>query len=399
MITPEEIKEKARRLWDSGRVLRAELSGEVLFPWLVPFRRPTPQEILNDFSKVRAWLGELKRASKEEMGFGYSVTYREVNHRKLGAQLLPERIQFDTGEDLCRYVGVEKGLLRARELFGEIKGARPELRSWLEQSPLRALNYHNEWKEILAVLEFFLLHPRPRMYLRQLDIPWVDTKFIERNKALFRELLDLVLPASGIDSGFDTTAGGGFERRFGLKYDEPLIRFRTLDPALVSEVGFHDLTLTFSEFSQLRLDGSVRVFVTENKINGLSFPLCANGLVIFGLGYGIAMLKDVDWLKGREIIYWGDIDTHGFSILSLVRSFLPSTRSFLMDAATLYRHKWLWTREPPERRITGELNFLTQEEHALYDDLRNDRIEPRVRLEQERIPYGEVARAVESIAG
>ncbi len=398
MITPEEIKEKARRLWDSGRVLRAELSGEALFPWMVPFRRPTPQELLKDFSKIRSWLNELKRASKEEKGFGYNVTYREVNHRKLGVQLLPERVQFDTSEDLCRYVGVEKSLLRSRELFSEIREARPELSDWLKRSPLRALEHRDQWTEILAVLTFFLSRPKPRLYLRQLDIPGVDTKFIETNKALFRELLDLVLPVSGIDPRFDTITGGGFERRFGLKFDEPLIRFRLLDLALVSRVGFQDLTLTLSDFSQLKLDRSIRIFVTENKINGLSFPLCANALVIFGLGYGVALLKDVDWLKEHETVYWGDIDTHGFSILSLVRCFLPSTRSLLMDAATLHRHKLLWTQEPPERRFIGELNFLTQEEQALYDDLRNDRIGARVRLEQERIPYGEITRAIESVA-
>ena len=42
----------------------------------------------------------------------------------------------------------------------------------------------------------------------------------------------------------------------------------------------------------------------------------------------------------------------------------------------------------------GELPRLTSTERALYDDLRHNRLGERVRLEQERIPYGWVQRAL-----
>jgi hypothetical protein len=150
-------------------------------------------------------------------------------------------------------------------------------------------------------------------------------------------------------------SGSGFEQRYGLKYDEPAVRFRLLDPALNDGLGLQDMTV--SDFKNAKIACS-RVFVTENKINGLSFPTCPESIVVFGLGYGIGMLSDVDWLMDREIIYWGDIDTHDFAILSQLRSFLPQARSFFMESDTFQRFRQLCVEEPEESRFTGKLSKI-----------------------------------------
>ena len=77
------------------------------------------------------------------------------------------------------------------------------------------------------------------------------------------------------------------------------------------------------------------VFVTENDINGLAFPIVDNSIVIFGRGYGFEHLQNAHWLRNKEIAYWGDIDTHGFAILSQFRKLFPAVRSFLMDRDAL----------------------------------------------------------------
>ena len=108
-------------------------------------------------------------------------------------------------------------------------------------------------------------------------------------------------------------------------------------------------------------------------------------MVIFGGGYGIERLADIGWLKTCDIIYWGDIDTHGFAILNQLRAHLPQAKSFLMDSETLLAHRPLWGDEPtPELK---SLQRLTTEERALFDDLRDNRLGLRVRLEQERIGF------------
>ena len=115
-------------------------------------------------------------------------------------------------------------------------------------------------------------------------------------------------------------------------------------------------------------------------------------LVIFGLGYGLDRLSEVRWLRERTLHYWGDIDTYGFHILEQLRSRFPAARSFLMDRDTLLEHLPLCVRE--SNPYNGDLPRLTAAEQALYNDLRYDRLGDRIRLEQERIHYGWIERAL-----
>ena len=46
MITPAEIKARAVKIWQSGRLLSAQLRQEELFPLDIPFRKATAKEAL-----------------------------------------------------------------------------------------------------------------------------------------------------------------------------------------------------------------------------------------------------------------------------------------------------------------------------------------------------------------
>ncbi|MFM8393754.1 MAG: Wadjet anti-phage system protein JetD domain-containing protein, partial [Acidobacteriota bacterium] len=128
-----------------------------------------------------------------------------------------------------------------------------------------------------------------------------------------------------------------------------------------------------------------KVFITENEINFLAFPDVPAALVIFGAGYGFDNLATARWLNEKRVYYWGDIDTHGFAILSQLREFMPHVTSFLMDQRTLLTHQPLWGVEnQPE---TGDLPRLSAEEALLYDQLRRNQWGKGVRLEQERIGF------------
>ena len=249
-----------------------------------------------------------------------------------------------------------------------------------------------DWERIIAVLQWFRNHLRSGLYLRQLDIAGVDTKFIEARKVLLAELLDIVLPAETLDA----TAVGprNFEKRYGLASKPSQIRCRILDRRFAIQ-GLTDLAVPTGEFAALDLPVE-RVFVTENEINGLAFPNVPASLVIFGLGYGLERLGEVGWLRQRALHYWGDIDTYGFHILDRLRSIFPDAQSFLMDRETLPEHVALWVRE--KNPYDGELRRLTAAEWALYEDLRHNRLGDRVRLEQERIPFGLIERALDGVA-
>lgn len=90
-------------------------------------------------------------------------------------------------------------------------------------------------------------------------------------------------------------------------------------------------------------------------------------------------------MVGVDLIYWGDIDTHGFAILDRLRAWLPQARSVLMDRETLLQHRDRWVRE--ERPTSAALTRLTATEAQLYAALVHDDLGTRVRLEQERIDW------------
>lgn len=387
MITPKEIRTLALKRWNSGRVLRAWLSKDDLFPIVISLGRPSASQLLQDFLQVDRWKQWIEKESRCKTGHGYRLEYLEINHRQIGRQRLPQQAIFDHPTDLIDYIGKQRQLTSFASLARMVRSRFPQLESWIEKSPMKLLQQADNWQELLSVLEWFYDHPRPNLYLRELDIPEVDSKFIERHKGVLAELLDQLLPPHAIDNEVTGFAHHGFERRFGLRYDQPQIRFRLLDQDCAKQFGgLSDITLPLDQF--IGLDPPCkRVFITENKINGLSFPPVQSTIVIFGLGYGISCIRDADWLKTMEIYYWGDIDTHGFSILSQLRGYFAKTQSFLMDIEALKNNRQNWVTEDENKRFSGKLNNLTDEEQQTYHQLQVNRLGENLRLEQERIPF------------
>ncbi len=154
----------------------------------------------------------------------------------------------------------------------------------------------------------------------------------------------------------------------------------------------------FSEFS-VRADefaapppGASRAYVVENEITYLAFPLPGDAIVIFGGGYAVNALEPLGWLTDLDLVYWGDIDTHGFAILNRLRHRFGHARSMLMDRATLLAHCGQWVTEP--RPTAATLDLLDAEEAELYRDLVEGALGPSVRLEQERIRFAAIEQAL-----
>jgi len=243
------------------------------------------------------------------------------------------------------------------------------------------MKYADNWQHLLNICSYFKNHPRPDCYIRQLDITGVDSKFIEQHKGILNELLSQVLAEENYNTEIVGLSHHGFERRYGLRYDPPLIRLRILDTCLALH-GLTDLTLTVDEFIQLNIAVKT-VFIAENKINGLAFPGYPNAIVIFGLGYAVNLLVDAQCLVNKDLYYWGDIDTHGFAILSRLRHYYPQVKSLLMDQETLDKFMSLSVYESLEKSEQNALSHLTDEENNLYQQLQQSLI----RLEQERISF------------
>jgi len=396
VISPDDIRAKARKLWNNQKVQRAHLKGESLFPWELPIGKPTARELSSGFAGARKSIRLLQEHSKDVLGLGYRIEFKRVKHRRIGGQSLPDKIVVDSLADFLCLAERVKDFKRFVDLSAKILSTLPELKDLLIRRPAVVLAQADDWDQLLACCRFFQKNPQPNLYLRQLEIPGVHTKFIETRRAVLAELLEVVLPSSSQATGVVGLSDHGFERRFGLKIEAPSIRFRLLDKTAFID-GLSDVGIPLPEFQRLSLPVR-RVFVVENKMNGLCFPESPQAMVIFGLGYGAANLAEIPWLRKLEIYYWGDIDTHGFAILNQMRTFFPGARSVLMDEKTLLESRELWVQESPSQRFMSNLERLTPEEAALFDSLRNNRWGDSIRLEQERIDFGRVRAVIAGIA-
>jgi hypothetical protein len=378
--TPADLRAQVQRLWDRGELLRASVHDAIAWPLRLSLKTPGPADLSDRFEAVRDWVRAVADTPHVR------IDWREWNHRVQGTQRLPAVVWVDTLQDALAAIGKTRQAQRFEGLWRQTASAQPALLAWMSRRPLQALELADRWDRLLAVVAWLQAHPRPGVYLRQVDAPGVDSKFIEANRGVLTELLDLALPPEAVD----TLAGGAgqFARRFGFE-DKPVrIRFRLLDPALPSLpgcAGLPDIALDAASFASLALPIE-RAFVTENETNFLAFPPVDRAIVVFGAGYGWEALARAAWLHRCHVHYWGDIDTHGFAILDLLRGHFPHVASFLMDRQTLLAHRLHWGEESGPAR--HDLSRLTVAEAAMYDDLRFDRFQPRVRLEQERVGFG-----------
>lgn len=376
--TPADLRAQIQRLWARGEILASLVTSEPLFPRRLNLKCPTSAEIASHFDAVRAWIDVLRKMTH------CRVEMREFKHRVFGINTVPQEVWIDTMQNALSLIGKQREASRFVELVATSRQHQPELLDWIAKKPQQVLALADQWHHLLAIVAWLKAHPRPGIYLRQVDIPGVHSKFIELHRGVLSELLDIALPSEAIDS----TASGvsQFARHYGF-LDKPMcVRFRILDRAhaLLPEVCEQDISLDAASFA--RLDPRIsRVFITENEINFLAFPEVKNSLILFGAGYGFNMLRKAAWLLRCQIYYWGDIDTHGFAMLDQLRSQFRHVKSFLMDRTTLLAFEAHWGTEV--KPTLHDLPHLTAEERALYDDLRNNRFRKNLRLEQERIGF------------
>lgn len=386
---PSELKAQVQRLWDRGELLRALMSDEPFFPKRLKFTGPTSSEISEQFDSVRSWIAEICSTPN------CRIVLRDYKHRVFGKNQLPVEAWIDTADQAFAMIGKKREASKFLEVLNLTNHRQPELLNWLQKRPLQAVDLHGDWERLLSVIEWMQAHKRPAIYLRQEDVSSIHTKYIESHLSVLSELLDLVLPAECIVA--DATGVNQFARRYGFLSKPTFVRFRVLDPSrqLLAINATQDISLDSASFALLAPNIS-NVFFTENEVNYLALPGLARSMVIFGSGYGFERLREAVWLRDCNIYYWGDIDTHGLAILASARKYFPQIHSVLMDEDTLLEHRMFWGREPLQSPI-NDLPLLTFDEQRLYENLKANKWQENVRLEQERIGWNFVLNAIQAI--
>ena len=383
----KSLLSQLEKLWNKGLLLEETVCSSSLFPKRLLFKTPDSKALSYDFDAVRCWVADIQKLK------GFRIVYKTVRHPVIGENRVPVEVWLDTLETAIALLNKQKQISAYSELYEQTKRHTPELIKWVKHYPLKALGLADVWPKLLDFVRWSQQHPRPDIYLRQVSLPGIDSKFIEQHRPVLAALLDLALTEEQID--YTKTGIKQFEQRYGFRSKPEKIRFRLLDTGLtllppLLHGADNDISITANDFQQLHQNAEFathikRVFITENEINFLSFPEQKNSLVIFGSGYGFDALAKAQWLSQLAVFYWGDIDSHGFAILDQLRNKFPHVKSLLMDQTTLIKHREFWGDETkPENR---ELQRLTSSEQNLYQALLDNHYAEHLRLEQERVDY------------
>jgi hypothetical protein len=374
MLSPDQIRHFCRRRY--SRFLRSLVTGESFFPLEVPFGRPRPND---DFVKLNREIKALAEADS-----GYRLEWMDRKFRLLGEQKIPSRVWFEDEPGFLKILGKTREVELFRHNLEITRGDCPALLAWLTKHPEKMAERSREWPDFLKVCCFFQANPKPGLYARELPIP-VGTKFIEESKAMLDLLLQHLLSP---DSEPDERS---FQERYGLRFDEPLIRLRVLDMALRDSLRLvaNDISIPLSEARQFDWSG-LWIVVTENKMNFLTLPSLPNALGIWGGGNAAQLLATLSWLKNCRVLYWGDVDVHGFHIVSRLRSAFPHLKTAMMDLPTLNDCSKIVSQS--KAATYEETTCLTSTEREAYEQVKSN----QMLLEQEKIPY---AYAVERLRG
>jgi hypothetical protein len=375
MIQPEEIREKAERLYPS--FLKAWLEGDAAF---FPHELPSNKQLTNgSLGQSALEVQRLREGSREVLGYGYTVEWQERRSREFGLNRFPVRIAFETQDDFLRLINKQSEFRLFRDALDRLRAEFPHLASWVRSNRRPFIECAGELEGLLHVIRYFRDNPRPNCFARELPVP-MDTKFIERHERVLRQWLDIVLPSEAIRAG-----ESHFGRRYGLQFAELHWLVRLLDPALQIESGFpcREFSIPLPTLANLRFS-DVSVIIVENKVNLLTLPPISNTLALGGVGRAATDLRQVDWLRKVPITYWGDVDVEGLKILSAWRLIFPQTQSLFMDDISLDRfgvprgaHAGTAPEVPPHLSDAEQRAFIRCWRDGIW-------------LEQERIPQADI---------
>jgi hypothetical protein len=379
MLEPEHILGRLATRWTGQWT--TWLGGGGVWPMAFGLKPPVEREAHLDWAGVQAW-----RSMWQGSPLGGVVSTIDRAWPGLGQQRLPASVSFASPADVAAALGKTSLFERADLRYRDRANAWPDL-----GEPLRGVA---EWMAGLAeadyqrfvrVVDWLSTHRDSSLYLRQLPVEGLDTKWVEGHAGPVARLL---APRFGRSPATLAVVAG-------LKSPPTRRRIRLLDPELRAWArGMSDIELPLSELCALNIPARVAL-VVENTISSHACTDLPGTVLIMGGGFAVTELGDVPWLSRIPIIYWGDIDTWGFGILAALRRYHPATVSCLMDEETLRAHFHLRSDEPSPSPVSP--HGLTADEASLQVRLGAGTARgPGIRLEQERLDWAQAWRAVEA---
>ncbi len=370
MTSFQEILNKVKKKKSS--YLKSIILGEQMFPWNIPVNKKETGNLLLDTEILTT----LYSNSKNTKNRGYRIESKTLKRTQITKL---SKIIIDSEEDFIYLLKEEREI---NNFKNSINKFRDNFDSKIIDDYLmnnRAFIYNSSALFIdnfIEVSKFLIENPSSNKYPRELELK-ADTKFLSNNIQrittfirYFRELDDSCgkYKKLGLINPFSTLSirlGSNFNVKANGNSFEPNLSTIELE-------AFSSFDNTYD-----------KIFVIENRTSFLKFPLEENELAIYMGGFAINILKDIPFLLKANLFYFGDLDEHGFEILSLFREMYPNTKSFCMDIETIkkYRDFLIMGKE-----YTGIIKNLDSNETLALDYLISHKINGySSRIEQEKI--------------
>ncbi len=371
MKSPIEIGRSLARQWQRSSVRLERLLNPASWPQTLNIGKPSPRLFTDN---IQAVLRHVENWRSVNVG---TVDWQPVSYRAgLAPISLPIRWHLHSPSEWIaaandsavsqEYAQLEYLVERVDSAFHALLVAQRSL--WLAKPA----------EEVVATARLATqLSPgcargRP---LRLLAEHGVDTKFFERNASLLTKLLDERFEGAASEQGL-TIFLDAFEESSHWVLVVPL------QPELLP---FKRLRLTTAELAETLLPGS-RLLVVENEQCVHLLPALPDTLAVLGAGLDLQWLASAN-LVGKQIAYWGDMDTWGLLMLARARFHQPAVKALLMGQELFERYSPGSSVVEPARAQESVPSGLLADEGDFYRYLL---AQERGRLEQEYLPKAQV---------
>jgi hypothetical protein len=392
MRGPDYVLEKAQNRYRS--VWRDALMGVDPGMYTVALDPPSAVEVTTCAGDVSAWLTHWRHWAEQHSDvFLRTRTIRT----KFGAQPIHTHLDIP---GIAALAGLNPGTAshwqRARARWDQLRYHQPgqAVRPWLA----RIVDLDNyDFTTLLGATTWFRAHPRSGLTVRSVPVPGMHTKWLARHRGIV--LACLGTPTESSDS---TGSEGdtdpvdippGDLDALGLR---PLPRETSIvlaDTALRAAIGgLRQINAPVDELATLQICPAA-VLIVENKEPALDWSDTQGLVVIHSLGNHLDVLTCLPWIPHGRCWYWGDLDRHGFTLLSRARTMIPQLASLLMAPGDIETYRPLGVEEDLDRYDRPDPTLTSTEASALAALQLTDG--KYLRTEQERIPISDAEHALE----
>ena len=227
---------------------------------------PTEKEVLIHPEGVRSWIsawnswqvsnttnindefkGIYETSSSFVSGTEITLTWNERRWRSLGTQNVPEKLIIASAKDAAALISEDARWSRAAERFKLMVQHWPALIDVLPEHFNVLADYNDgDFNSLCEILSWICANPNSNLYIRQIPVAGIDSKWLESRKKLVTELIAgiFLFTANRTINSYTNQrepnqkpanileTENNFYDLCGLKRTPQLIRIRILDPKL-----------------------------------------------------------------------------------------------------------------------------------------------------------------------